>query len=111
MLRIGSIAWNVSDTGRASAFWSGALGYTARPDRSEVLSPPDGAGPQLWLDADDRTHLDLHTDSADEQRVEVERLLALGATRVEWEYPPGADFVVLADPDGNLFCVVDTSAE
>lgn len=31
---------------------------------------------------------------------------ALGATRVEWDYPEDADHVVLADPDGNLFCVV-----
>jgi len=36
----------------------------------------------------------------------VERFLKLGARRVEWEYPPDADFVVLADLDGNLFCVV-----
>jgi hypothetical protein len=38
---------------------------------------------------------------------EVERLVALGARRYPWKYPPGADFVVLEDPDGNLFCVVD----
>jgi hypothetical protein len=41
----------------------------------------------------------------------VERLLALGAQRVPWTYPENASFVVLADPEGNLFCVVDTSAE
>jgi len=33
-------------------------------------------------------------------------LLALGARRVAWRYPEGADYVVLADPDGNTFCVV-----
>ncbi|EKX64486.1 VOC family protein [Streptomyces ipomoeae] len=111
MLRIGSIVLNVSDIGRASAFWSAALGHTPRPGRPEVLAPSGGDGPLLWLDEDDRTHLDLWTDSAEEQRAEVERLLALGATRVEWEYPDGADFVVLADPEGNLFCVIDTAAE
>ncbi len=36
------------------------------------------------------------------------RLEALGATRVEWDYPQDADFIVLADPDGNLFCVINT---
>ena len=37
------------------------------------------------------------------------RLLALGAERVDWDlYPEDADFVVLADPDGNRFCVIDT---
>ena len=36
---------------------------------------------------------------------EVERLLALGARRVDWTYSDDATHVVLADPDGNLFCV------
>lgn len=39
------------------------------------------------------------------------RLVGLGASRVDWDlYPPDPDFVVLADPDGNAFCVVDLSA-
>jgi Glyoxalase-like domain len=40
----------------------------------------------------------------------VRRLISLGATRVDWAYPDDADFVVLADTEGNLFCVVDASA-
>jgi hypothetical protein len=36
--------------------------------------------------------------------------VSLGATRVDWDYPDDADFVVLADTEGNLFCVIDTSA-
>jgi hypothetical protein len=48
-------------------------------------------------------HLDLYTAR---QEAEVERLVALGATRYPWRYRPGADFVVLQDPGGNLFCVV-----
>ncbi|HZI43144.1 MAG TPA: VOC family protein [Gemmatimonadaceae bacterium] len=40
------------------------------------------------------------------QPAEVVRLIALGAKRYPWRYRPGADFVVLEDPDGNLFCVV-----
>ncbi|MGM9321391.1 VOC family protein [Deinococcus aquaticus] len=49
-------------------------------------------------------HLDLYAQG---QVAEVKRLLALGATRTEWRYPPDADFVVLADPDRNRFCVID----
>jgi len=64
----------------------------------------------LALDETDRTHLDLWAADEHEQLAEVERLLALGASRVEWTYPEGADFVVLADPDGNLFCVINASA-
>ena len=41
---------------------------------------------------------------------QVERLIALGATRYPWRYRPGVDFVVLQDPDGNLFCVVQTTS-
>jgi hypothetical protein len=49
-------------------------------------------------------------DSAAEQATEVDRLVELGARRVEWDlYPPDPDFVVLADPDDNLFCVVELS--
>ena len=73
-----------------------------------ILAPREGDGPQLALSlvASDRArrhHLDLY---AADQAAEVERLLALGARRVEWRYPVDADYVVLADPDGNPFCVV-----
>jgi len=51
-------------------------------------------------------HLDLY---ADNQEGEVERLIKIGATRYPWRYPQGADYVVLEDPDGNLFCVVQKS--
>lgn len=109
MLRVGSVVMKVADIERASAFWSTALGYVRQPDNPAFLEPDGGGGPPLHLDEEDRTHLDLWTDSEAEQRAEVDRLLALGARRVDWDYPDEADFVVLADPDGNLFCVIDTS--
>jgi catechol 2,3-dioxygenase-like lactoylglutathione lyase family enzyme len=114
MLRIGSIVWGVHDVPRAIAFWSAALSY--RPLREPlpdwaILVPQAGPGPQLAItvvtsEADDhqRHHLDLYADDA---ALEIERLLRLGARRVDWRYPPGADYVVLADPDGNTFCVVE----
>ena len=55
-----------------------------------------------------RSHLDLYTT---DQEGEVERLVKLGATRYPWRYRPDDDFVVLEDPDGNLFCVVQVPAE
>ena len=107
---------NVKDARRASQFWSRALGYAYRDggyshDTTPVLLPDHDTAPALALDEADRTHLDLHTGSAPEQQAEVERLISLGATRVDWAYPDGARFVVLADPEGNLFCVVNTSRE
>lgn len=47
--------------------------------------------------------MDLYTS---DREAEVDRLIKVGATRYPWRYRPGSDFVVLEDPDGNLFCVV-----
>ena len=112
MLRIGSIIINVSDTSRAAEFWKAALGYGVRggavcEDESTVLRPSVAEGPAITLDGDDRMHLDLHVDSKEELAAEVARLVTLGARRVDWTYPDGATFVVLADTEGNLFCVVN----
>lgn len=104
---LGSIVLHVDNLERAAAFWHQALGYVSRPDNPAFLGPPDGIGTRLHLDEDDRTHLDLWTVEAETDiEAEVSRLIALGAVRAEWTYPEDADFVVLADPEGNLFCVV-----
>ena len=116
MIRIGSIVLRVDDLQRQAAFWSEALGYE-RVDMDHdfvLLRPSDGVGPNLSLDRvgsklqiPPRLHLDLYTER---QAEEVERLQALGATEVHWDKrPPDADYVILADPEGNRFCVVDTS--
>lgn len=107
MVRIGSVVMNVSDIRRAAAFWASALGYVPQPGNPAFLAPESGEGPRLHLDTDDRMHLDLWTADEEEQLAEVERLVALGARRVDWVYPDDADFVVLADTEGNLFCVVN----
>ena len=111
MLEIGSIVWGVRDIPRAVRFWIEALHYKLKYPASEdwaVLIPEDGDGIQLSLSLVSspkarRHHIDLFTD---DQEAEVNRLLALGAVRKEWRYPPDADYVVLQDPDGNPFCVV-----
>lgn len=103
---IRSIVLNVADMDRARKFWSRALDYTPQ-DNPDFLAPAAGAGPRLHLDETDRTHLDLWVSAGSDQQAEVERLVSLGATRVDWDYPEDADFVVLADPDGNLFCVIE----
>jgi catechol 2,3-dioxygenase-like lactoylglutathione lyase family enzyme len=110
MLRIRSIVLNVTDTSRAARFWADALGYVPAPHNPAFLVSPDGNLPRLHLDEADTTHLDLWTADEHEQQAEVERLLSLGAQRVDWVYPDDADFVVLADTDGNLFCVVNAAA-
>ena len=111
-LFVGSTVINVADVERATAFWTAALGYVVRSGDSTfaVLKDPRRRWSNVSLQLSDapkhgpnRVHLDLYSD---DQQAEVERLLALGASRPEWTYPPNADFVVLADPDGNEFCVI-----
>jgi hypothetical protein len=56
-----------------------------------------------------RIHLDLY---ADDQDAEVARLIGLGATEVRWDRrPPDADYIILADPEGDRFCVIDSSRQ
>lgn len=113
MLRIGSFVWGVRELPRALAFWSAALDFEPREEPGDdwaVLVPHDRSGVQFALQvvrsaAPRRHHLDVY---ADDQAAEVERLVGLGATRVaDWDYEDDADYIVLADPDGNPFCVVD----
>lgn len=117
MLTIGTVVLGVGDVSRAIGFWGAALGYVPREEPEDdwvVLVPKDGTGARLALmqcetevQVHPRVHLDLY---ASDPETEVERLVGLGAERVDWDmYPSDADFVVLADPDGNRFCVVDKS--
>jgi catechol 2,3-dioxygenase-like lactoylglutathione lyase family enzyme len=123
VLEVGSIVLGVQDVRRAEDFWCQALGY--RPRTAElgpgddwiVLVPAGGTGVALALDTSEspvqdhpRVHVDLYTASRQEQLAEVDRLVSLGAALVDWDrYPESPDFVVLADTEGNRFCVVDTS--
>lgn len=108
MVKLGAICLNAKDWQRAAQFWGAALGYRPHPDADDVLVSPDGGAPMLALYERDRTHLDLLTSGPEEQQAEIERLIGLGAERVEdWTYPEGADFVVMRDTEGNLFCVLD----
>ena len=115
-MKIGSIVIHCCEFERTVAFWQAALGYVAREPAIEawvVLRDPTGHGPNLSFQGRDSRpksrswlHLDLYTN---QQAAEVERLVMLGARRHPWRYPAGADYVVLEDPGGALFCVVQTA--
>ena len=109
------IVIDCADLDRSAAFWSAALGYTAGqagsgPYRS--LAPESGAGIDVLLQRvpdvkgqKNRLHLDLRTPDLD---AEVRRVLGLGATLLTSE-PVTEDgwlWHILADPDGNEFCVL-----
>ena len=118
MLRVGSIVLRVDDLERQAEFWEAALDYVRRGEGDDetfiLLRPRNGEAPNVSLDRvrsnlpiPPRIHLDLYTE---DQAREVKRLLALGATEVHWDKrPPDADYVILADPEGNRFCVVDVT--
>ncbi len=122
MIRLGTVVLGADDIDRAVSFWSAVLGYEPHqfPDSDNgftILVPPSREGTRVALqrsetppEAHPRVHLDLVVDDAPEQAAEIERLVGLGATRVPWDsYGVNPDFVVLADPEGNRFCVVDAS--
>jgi catechol 2,3-dioxygenase-like lactoylglutathione lyase family enzyme len=124
VLTFGVVVLGVTDRQRAAEFWCAALGYEVREDGfggwGKVLVPPPGeTGTAIALqpsqtppEAHPRIHIDLHVPDAAEQEAEAARLVSLGASRVDWDsYPADPDFIVLADPEGNRFCIVDLTHE
>lgn len=123
MTTISQISLGVTDAERAGEFWRQALGYQRRPARFDaddwiVLEPAPGmTGSTLAMDVSEspttqfpRIHLDLDAGDRDLDQ-EVDRLVALGAHRVDWQHypqdphPSEPAYVVLADPEGNRFCI------
>ena len=113
-MKVGSIVIDCNDFDAMFVFWRDALEYVPREAPEEdwvVLCDPNGSNVNVSISqvpepriGKNRLHLDLYSDN---QEAEVDRLLGLGATRFPRTVEEGEDFVVLEDPEGNLFCVVD----
>jgi hypothetical protein len=111
--RLGAI--NCDGTRRVGQFWSEVLGWPLVWDQDEetAIRAPDGTGPLItWSGpplipklGKNRLHLDVAPPADVEQAAEVDRLLALGATRVDIGQGD-VSWVVMADPDDNEFCVL-----
>ena len=109
------IVIDCADLDRSAAFWSAVLGYTASPAATgpyRSLEPESGAGIDVLLQRvpdvkgqKNRLHLDLRTPDLD---AEARRVLGLGATLLTSEpvIEDGWSWHILADPDGNEFCVL-----
>jgi predicted enzyme related to lactoylglutathione lyase len=113
--RLYSVVIDAADPVRLGRWWADALGWTVTHEASDEVDvdPPDGAEPGLVFGqaADpkvdkNRVHLDLASQSVDDQAAIIQRLLEAGASRAEvgqrdvpWD--------VLADPEGNEFCVLE----
>ncbi len=114
-MMVGSVVVDCNDFHKMVAFGQEALHHVTRgpaEQDSVILRDPEGRHVNVSLQrfpekrvGTNRVHFDLYTP---DQQGEVERLLGIGATRHPRVPEPDEDFLVLADPEGNLFCVVDT---
>lgn len=115
-LRIGALIVDSHDPGRLARFWAEALGWVISRDEDPewVVEPPEGSREDCVVadllfikvpepkTSKNRLHLDLRPES---QSAEVARLEGLGATRVDVGQGDNRTWVVMADPEGNEFCV------
>jgi predicted enzyme related to lactoylglutathione lyase len=121
--RIYNIAIDCADTYALTGFWAEVLGYPRHADDQPgapeaMLLPPDGVGPMVFFQqvpegksVKNRLHLCLQPDDRTRDE-EVARIITLGATLVsDQRRPDGTGWAVLADPEGNEFCVLRSAAE
>jgi phospholipase/lecithinase/hemolysin len=115
-LTLDSLCFDAVDPSALAVFWAAALGWQRTYDTADevVLEPADDApgasfGPLLFLRVPEakagknRLHLDLRPA---DQAAEVSRLESLGARRTSVGQAPDVTWTVMADPDGNEFCVL-----
>lgn len=116
-IRIQCLVIDTATPATLARFWAEALHWrvTFENDDESVVEPPEGSAEEnvapdlLFVATPDRKstknrlHLDLRPV---DQQAEVDRLIALGARRVDIGQPESVSWVVLADPEGNEFCVL-----
>ena len=113
--RLVSVTFDANDPVGLARFWAGALGWEIADERADEIGllPTDGTRflfvfvpvPEPKT-AKNPIHLELVSESLEDQRAVVERLRALGASHADvGQGPESDDQTVLADPEGNEFCV------
>jgi hypothetical protein len=117
----GSLTFDCANPRLLAAFWSGVTGWPVdEPDDGDeiALTPPPGHPMMLFIrvpeakSAKNRLHLDIVPQDGATRDDETGRLRRLGATLVaDHRRPDGRGWVVLADPEGNEFCVERGDAE
>ncbi|MFE7808661.1 VOC family protein [Streptomyces sp. NPDC057430] len=111
-----ALCFDANDPERLSRFWAEFLAWkiTDDPDDGIVLRPGDDTGflirflPAREPKAEQNPlHFDLTSTSDEDQRQTVARALELGARHIDIGQSPDDGHVVLADPEGNEFCVIE----
>ena len=114
--RLVALCVDANDPPGLAAFWAAALGWLVEGGTGDVtrLVPTDTTSFRIDFrpvpetkTGRNRIHLDLTTASLDDQRDSVSRLVALGARRIDVGQGPDDPHVVLADPEGNEFCIIE----
>lgn len=114
--RIVALTFDANDPSRLAAFWAGFLGWRTADDTPEgiALVPADDTGfAILFLPSQEpktglnQMHFDLTSQSLEEQQQTVSKALELGARHIDIGQRPEEGHVVLADPEGNEFCVIE----
>jgi hypothetical protein len=114
-----AVVFDTPDARNLARWWAAALGWEISYENdheSDVMPPGDQRAPgqiELCFGAGgdhkvgkNRIHLDLASDSKEHQAAQVERLLSLGARPADIGQDASVPWVVLADPEGNEFCVI-----
>ncbi|SFS32011.1 VOC family protein [Saccharopolyspora flava] len=117
--RLAVVVIDAHDTEKVASFWCDVLGWSVveRDEDGIAIGPADGSWPRIDVyrvpeskTVKNRLHFDLRADDRTTAE-ELERLEALGARRVDVGQPPDVTWVVLADPEGNEFCLLSRSVE
>ncbi len=116
--RIASLCIDAVEPELVAVFWCAVLGWQVleRDDGVICIGPDDGSSHIDVLPVPtakggkNRLHLDLRADGST-TAVELERLLGLGARRVDVGQGPDVTWVVLADPEGNEFCLLGRTVQ
>jgi catechol 2,3-dioxygenase-like lactoylglutathione lyase family enzyme len=112
-----ALAFDANDPLRLARFWAEALRWEVGDDTGEVVSLVPTDGTRFTIDFGrvpepksallNRLHLDLTTTSLEDQASTVERLIELGGRHIDIGQGPEETHVVLADPEGNEFCIIE----
>jgi hypothetical protein len=117
--RIAVIAIDALDPRRVAEFWTDVLGWHVVEEDGDVISigPQDVAWPTIDVvrvperkTVKNRLHLDLRADGNTAEQ-EVKRLIEFGARPVDVGQGPDVSWTVLADPEGNEFCILSRSVQ
>ncbi|GAA4046484.1 VOC family protein [Nonomuraea soli] len=111
-----ALGFDANDPARLARFWAGLLGWESAddPHGGITLLPADDTGFRLRFlpsqekkNRQNQAHFDLTSTSLEDQRRTVARALELGGSHLDIGQGPDADHVVMADPEGNEFCVIE----